>query len=1001
MPTISSAATPFDSSLQVILNTTANQWSSYFVPQKIKPIFSKISTAISMPGFINDEQLNKFLDFLTGYVKSELTRKKLLIVDVEILPKLDQLWQQIQKKMIDRVQLDRAAKDIFSNYLQFLHLLMGNEHRNLFTQSAIKFDATDLHAISKALQVNVTDLDESLIAKYTALLSLSFDVPKFLKQYQLIASAIFDLAKAIFLNTAINSHMIMTQFFKLLGYQGQLLDYYRNDSRFDIDDRLLTNATQDLKYKAIDLQTYFLNHLAQREDINKPLLQHYLYSYFFKVLYKKYPHRISDLVKNKSLAPYIKTDYVALPHYFDCTNYLPLNYKVRIEYDDLSQDVAKMACQAIVCSQESYRTWKSSSSAKSLTHQSDYVFRVGGSYDKYQNFPYAYGHTPRGGGFYIAGVLENSSVTGTGYSYWGESRHNFIDVARHEAVHHDNYRFYKESVSVNAKISYFLNRNFNEGLAVLFAGGACAPGYINQDLHNITAPRLETLLQSEYIGYGISWLYNNYLMQQYPGFYADILSLSQDNFKNKWTAILNNDQRFTHWITYLNQTCQQAPKELSLDDCPSIYLKDYLPSVITTERLPRTSRFVPTVLTEKSKTAEELGRELIFEIYSNKINDFQRLLNAGANPNYRDPHDGNTPLHYLFYYGRCNAQLVQLLLAAGAKISNNNEGKSPYRLAIETCTVEELQTIKEVFDTFAPVPNTTTFDSGETGIVTYRPKSSRVTLVFPLYALSSLLSGSVSAFSDEAGRRYKASYPYLPAFMRYGIKPIALSMASASLDSLLLGTANSVGLEAVWSSFLSYFAINYLGLLIAQPIERALAKKIENKIINFLLPVLLYTSLLNPGLLFSEGFIMQWIPLIIMPLMNALLFQLGSLGTHTLMDKFFPEDLSTNHSKPTYLAYGLDGTPTELISSDENSNLFRENPVSFTFSEVHTSTEEQQSFLTFGYEKPAPPLPAKQASKLQRFSSIFSRQPISCLPPAPTQQELAEMGIKIAEPKTY
>ena len=98
MPTISSAATPFDSSLQVILNTTANQWSSYFVPQKIKPIFSKISTAISMPGFINDEQMNKFLDVLTGYVKSELTRKKLLIVDVEILPKLDQLWQQIQKK---------------------------------------------------------------------------------------------------------------------------------------------------------------------------------------------------------------------------------------------------------------------------------------------------------------------------------------------------------------------------------------------------------------------------------------------------------------------------------------------------------------------------------------------------------------------------------------------------------------------------------------------------------------------------------------------------------------------------------------------------------------------------------------------------------------------------------------------------------------------------------------------------------------------------------------
>ena len=204
-------------------------------------------------------------------------------------------------------------------------------------------------------------------------------------------------------------------------------------------------------------------------------------------------------------------------------------------------------------------------------------------------------------------------------------------------------------------------------------------------------------------------------------------------------------------------------------------------------------------------------------------------------------------------------------------------------------------------------------------------------MVLPLSSLHALLSWTVSAFSDEAVNRYKECYPYLAALVRYGIKPLALSMASASMDSFLLGSARFIGLEEVWSNFLSYFAINYFGLLIAQP---TLVKKIKNKVLNFLLPVLLYTSLLNPGLLLSEGFMLQLIPLIFMPLVNGLLFQLGSLGTHTLMDKFFPEDLSANHSEPAYVSYELDGRPKKMISSDENSNLFTENSLSFAFTGV-------------------------------------------------------------------
>lgn len=525
MPTITNKTVSLDPVLQGVLDREVDQWNEFFAPQLIKPIFLKLAERIITADFFAlDYNFSKFLDFLTVYVKTQLTQENLSAIDVEILPEFDHLLQQIQARVINRTGLGALQKDLLANYLQFLHLLMENKHRCLFYKSKIKFDVGDLQAISSMLQRNAAAMNDDLIEKYTALLKLSFDVPKFLEKYSPISRHAVSLAKACFRNSAINSDILITKIFNVLGYQGQLLDYYRNDTRFNISNALLAQATEDLSDQAIRLQTYFFNHLSQRQDINKSLLQHYLYIYFFKVLYKKYSHDLSALVKNKSWAPYMKTDYVALPNHFDCTAYLPSNYKVRIEYADLPQNVPTIACQAIICSQASHRAWKASLSLELPTYHSDYVFRLGNSYKNYGSFPYAYGYTPLGGGFYISDQLKNNSVSGTAYSYWGNSSHNFINVARHEAVHHDNYRLYKEALNLNTRISYFINRNFDEGLAVLFAGGACAPGYIEQDFRNITAPRLETLLQSKYIGYGTSWLYNNYLIQQYPHFYADLLS---------------------------------------------------------------------------------------------------------------------------------------------------------------------------------------------------------------------------------------------------------------------------------------------------------------------------------------------------------------------------------------------------------------------------------------------------------------------------------------------
>ncbi|MFM2322235.1 MAG: hypothetical protein RLZZ225_388 [Pseudomonadota bacterium] len=997
MPTIRSAATPLGTNLPSILNTSVDQWPDHFIRQTIKSIFDEASRIISSQDFFTDEQLNKFLKFLTVYVKSELTSEKLSsIEDTELLQKFDWFLQGIQKRMLDLTER-QVNKEVFSNYLQFLHLLMENKYRDLFTRSEIKFAANDLQAIATVLQRYADHLDENLIKKYSDLLKLSFDVPKFLKQSQPIASGVVALAKACFLNKKLNRHELITQFFKLLGYQGQLLNYYHHDSRFNISAALLTQATDYLATQAIDLQTYLFNQTHQTQEFNKPLLQHYFYSYFFKELHKENAANFSALAKNPSWSPYMKTDYVALPHHFDCSAYLPADYQVRLEYADLPQDILQMACQAIACSQKSHKAWKSSLNLNLPTFHSKYVFRLGNSYEDYERFPYAYGYPPLGGGFYISGGLENNTVAGTGYSYWGNSAHNFINVARHEAVHHDNYRLYRESLRVNRRISTFINRNFDEGLAVLLAGGACTPGYVNKDLFSIPPLNLQTLLQNEYIGYQTSWLYNNYLLQQHPSFYADQLRLNGADFNNTWSAILNNQhQAFINWRHDLNQTCQHAAKELSLENCPSIYLKDYLPQAITktavtTERLPRTSHFSASFFTTRSP--DSLGRELILKIHANNISEFQHLLIAGANPNYRDPYNGNSVLHYLFHYDRCDAQWLQLLVEAGAQITANNAGKSAYDLAAERCTVDALQAIKEILTRFES--NVTTAKTHETEIVTYQPKPSQVTLVLPLYALSSLLTGAVSAFSDEAGRRYKASYPYLPAVICYGIKPVVLSMASASMDSLLLGTANRIGFDEVASSFLSYFAMNYLGLLIAQVIEHACAKKIENKVISFLLPVLLYTSLLNPGLLFSEGFITQWMSLLVMPIINGLLFQLGRLGAHKLLDSFFPENLTANDLESTYVAYNIDGTPKNHELLDDSLNLSM--GVQFTFESVDASEKKQPRLETFRYEA-APPLPPKQTPKLQRWS-IFNRQSSAdYLPLPPTAQELAEIEKTMPRP---
>jgi predicted DNA-binding protein len=760
------------------------------------------------------------------------------------------------------------------------------------------------------------------------------DVPELFAKYK-PSLGILPLAEACFLNKALNVHSVTTQFFHLLGYQGQLLDYYKSDTRFNITQKLLTDATISLRKEALELQGYFFRYLSERSTIEKPLLQHYLLQHFFKVIYKKYPDRIEALKNDAYLSNDITFDYVALPNKLGCEAYLPTDYQVVIEYANPSKDIAKIACVAIQCSQASYKNWQSSLNLQIPSYKSNYIFRFGDSYEKY-NFTYIYGLSPRAGGFYLAGDLKNDVVEGIAYSYFGDN-HQFIAVSRHEAIHHDNFILYLAALKSNRNITAFTNRNFNEGLAVLFSEGACASSYVNQKFQNTSAPHLPTLLNNEYIGYGPSWLYNNYLIQEHPDFYRDMLTLNKDDFKARWSAILvSNQQHFFNWLADLKQTCQGAPKELSTENCPSIYLKDCssiaaTKPIATTVRVSRNTKSTPGFLTAKNLTPDEMGRELIFKISRGDFAGFQQLLKDGANVNYcEDPQKGDTLLHFLYYYNNCDTQYLELLLNHGAKVTVNAQGLFPFDRAKEKCNSTQLQAIKDTFARFSSDNlHVNTSKPEAIGLVPYQQKIVAITVSIPIASLS---SGVIGAVWDEVGQRHKQQYPYLPDVIHYGLKPVSLALGSAGMNSLLAGSASSIGLEEdAWLSFAYYLGMNYFGLMIAQLGERA-TQKIQNKLIKILLPVLLYTFFLNPSLLIellSEGLTSGTLPMLMMPLLNMLssgmFFKAGEYGTQKIIGKFFPENAAMNDTNRTYIAYKL----SESIEDSKENPMWDDKLIEF------------------------------------------------------------------------
>lgn len=366
-----------------------------------------------------------------------------------------------------------------------------------------------------------------------------------------------------------------------------------------------------------------------------------------------------------------------------------------------------------------------------------------------------------------------------------------------------------------------------------------------------------------------------------------------------------------------------------------------------------------TTLTKPIQTIGKLGSELISAVYEKDLVKIHSLLSAGADVNYRDPR-GNTPLHYLFGYYYCNPEVAELFLNAGADPSSRNAaGLTPYRLAEERCPAKDWQTLKPIFDQFLATPlawvkpqtrtvskptlstavsantfNVTAINNETTSVA---PKLSYEKLGMCVLPVSSLVNGSLSVGMDRLEERNKRHATYLPSVIHYGLKPITLAATSASINSIFLGSASSLGLEAeagIWASFFSYSVLNYFGLLIAQPIERALAKRLQNKAFNILFPIVLYTAFLNPGLFFSESFLLEIIPMLMMSLMNGLLFKTGEWGTQKALDRmsFFKVNTEAEHLSsivclsreeqqllPIHFSEVADASSTQPTSNADNS----------------------------------------------------------------------------------
>lgn len=933
-----------DETLQRVLDTEPDKWNYFFESHRIKEILEKLSDQIQHQNFFtSDYSINTFLYFLKTYVGSELAENK--NPDKAILKNLNKILHDCRNTTLDQNNFDKKAINIAKNFLVFFREFLKSDQRYLLEMDRIKFKAEDLKKIAIQVVKNKKDDINNFVYDYLATIRLSFDVKKFLLGYQkedVACTGIVTLGEIIFLQQDTQLNFLIPHLFSSLAYEFELIAYY--ELRHNLSGR--ESWQRSIIGNVTGLQEYFFNHLAERKgasDVSREGLKSYFFKYFLE---KADIHNSLEYV-DVNWTLYSNENYTPLPFTYKCPS-SKLNRVVVIEHAGIAEDKLKSACQATVCADRNFFRWLDRLGIRKnrLPARSNYTYRIFNEtrYDK--DLFYFVDFEPASSGFYMRASRNKTQASGAAYVKYTPDLTNWWVVSAHEYLHHLNFMAFGE-----------LPRKFDEGLAYLLILSVCGDEsfqhWLTTNKRNYIS--LDLLSNRDFIGYNPSFLFTSYLVDTNPSIFSEILesySISHELAEAKIIELIKQyDGNYLLWLNSLEKKCSKYKLQaLGKDDqyCPPLLISDSVENNSKISNNPDKARARPprdfqlesehsdtTGITDiKNLTPNGMGRELIFKIFDHDLDRFEQLLRAGANYNYRDIQSGNTLLHYLYFYGRCDTRYLELLLEYGAKITVNNEGFLPYEMAGKICNATQLEAIKAVFDRFTTsatiinattttITNATTVKPEETGFVPWQEQKLPITIGAPILAVS---SGTIAGVWKEIAQHHSERHPCLPNIIFYGLKPASLAMGSAAMNSLLAGPLASIGLEDAWLSLACYFGINYLSLLFAQLVGKTI-QKIQNKPLSIFMSILLYTFFLNPSLiisLFSEGFAAMSFDTVKMPLLsmlsNGVLLKIGECAgergarkTIKTIGKFFSQTARCFHNAPlvssndtnrkTYISY--------------------------------------------------------------------------------------------------
>ncbi len=890
-----------DDNLKRILASDSNAWSVWFAyPSRIKLVLTQLALRVKKINFFEfDYDITTFLKFLQKFLKTKPN-------DSAVLTKFSEVYQQLHYRFISQKYTNSNQTSLASDYLTLLQTMMETGQRYLLDRREIGIYPRNLkELVTVVSQGNA--VSKHFIERYISTLKLSFDSIRFLNAYQEGYEGIIIIAKNLFLQKDSEIHPLLTQLFSTLAYEVKLLDYYKDKITIGVP---IKTAQERIVQEVVDLQDWLFSHLHERSDISKEILKHY----FFHDFLKKTAEASLVARCTADLVNYCDANYTPLPRKMFCDTHLfPSNHTVAIEYANVAQDQLITACKAIACVDQQHGQWLARENISYTQKGSEYQYRIFPNEASYERDVYAFGRSPYSTGFYISGLIREYAE-GIGYAMWRADLHSWISVSGHEYAHHLNFVAFGN-----------LPRNFDEGLGYVLIHGICGDkGYISWLQQHIHTLSLALLLNSDFIEYNPSFALMSYLVAKPvdPVSFSVLLKLYQagkkSEFREKLVELVRTDTGLVPWLRSQLTICSEYwLQDLRAGDCPSISLKDYRNPFIVESSSAKPTITAPAQILTPTRSQEQLPwfQDFLHVMHGVKEENTTKINTIAAKTrypwifNYNDPRWG-TPLLYVFsiYREKCPPRLIESLLVHGASPTACNKlGKTPYQIAQQRC--ENWEEIKSIFDRFMQNPAniiteipaiSTTMVSNTTELVVYKQKASAPFEIIVPLPLSYFFSGAASAGLDRLAASKKEKYPLLPPFMTYGLKPILFSLGNSIYDSLVLGSASAIHVEAQWSSFSAYLAMNYMGLVIAQPVSRKVSAIVDQKIINkywnlatkFALQTLTFIIFLNPGLFVSEEFMQRISLMVMLQVFNGMLFSAGELGAHALLDY-------VSHSKDT------------------------------------------------------------------------------------------------------